>query len=78
MHTIPPLTTVFATLTDCRQHRSTRHPFSQTLTLIVLALLNGEHSLRAIAAWLTAQRWRLKVPFQLRKCPATAPCAARC
>jgi hypothetical protein len=64
--TIPPLTTVFATLSDPRQHISKRHPLSQTLTFIVLALLHGECSLRGIAAWLQAQRWHLKAPFHLR------------
>ena len=63
---IPPLTTVFARLTDNRSRRSRRHPLSQTLALIVIALLNGEQGLRGIARWLNEHRWQLQEPFKLR------------
>lgn len=63
---IPLLTTVFARLTDYRSRRSKRHPLSQTLALIVIALLNGEQGLRGIARWLEEHRWQLQEPFKLR------------
>lgn len=63
---IPPLRVVFEQLTDYRHQPSRIHPLGQTLTLIFLAVLSGETSLRGVAAWLGEQRWRLKHPFRLR------------
>ncbi len=63
---IPPLTSVFATLNDYRSRTSNRHPLSQTLALIVIALLNGESGLRGIARWLAENRWELCKYFGLK------------
>lgn len=63
---IPPLTDVFAQLTDYRSRTSNQHPLSQTLALIVIALLNGESGMRGIARWLAERRWEMRKYFGLK------------
>jgi len=63
---IHPLAAIFAELNDSRQPQGKWHTLGTTLTMIFLALLSGEESIRGISAWIQEQRWRLGREFKLK------------
>lgn len=63
---VPALRTVFASLRDPLEGERRGHPLGATLTMVFLALLSGENSVRGCAAWVREQRWRLKPVFGFR------------
>lgn len=61
------LRAVFESLNDPADEEGRKQPMGRTLTMIFLAMVSGENSLRGIAAWLEEQRWRLKKTFGYRR-----------
>jgi hypothetical protein len=63
---IPPLTKVFAALTDWRADQGKRYTLETVLTVVFLAVLSGENSVRGIASWVKEQRWRVSQALRLK------------
>lgn len=61
------LRALFESLNDPLGEKGRMQPLGQTLTMVFLAMVSGENSLRGIAAWLEEQRWRLKKIFGYRR-----------
>lgn len=61
------LRALFESLNDPLGEKGRKQPLGQTLTMVFLAMVSGENSLRGIAAWLEEQRWRLKKIFGYRR-----------
>ena len=61
------LRAVFESLGDPVVEGKRKQPIGRTLTMVFLAMVSGENSLRGIAAWLEEQRWRLKKVFGYRR-----------
>ncbi len=57
---VPPLRTVFESLTDPLADQRRSQALGRTLTLVFIALISGENSEQGIAAWIEEQRGRLK------------------
>ncbi len=64
---IPPLRSVFESLSDPLADERRSQPLGRTLTMVFLAMVSGENSERGIAAWIEEQRWRLKAVFGFRR-----------
>lgn len=63
---IPALRAVFAKIPDHRSSQGRQYALDVILSMVCLALLSGETSVRGIGAWIKEQRWALKRAFQLR------------
>ena len=57
------LRALFESLSDPLGKKRRKQPLGRTLTMVFLAMVSGENSLRGIAAWLEEQGWRLKKVF---------------
>src|SRR5687767_13649799 len=55
---IPPLASVLAQVPDPRHARGRRHPWSALLLVILVALLCGANTQRALARWGQQTGWR--------------------
>ncbi len=64
---IPPLRSVFESLSDPWAVERRSQPLGRTLTLVFLAMVSGENCERGIAAWIEEQRWRLKPVVGFRR-----------
>ena len=61
------LRALFESLNDPLGEKGRKQPMGRTLTMVFLAMVSGENSLRGIGAWLEEQRWRLKKIFGYRR-----------
>ena len=61
------LRALFESLNDPLGKKRRKQPLGRTLTMVFLAMVSGENSLRGIGAWLEEQRWRLKKVFGYRR-----------
>ena len=71
---VRPFVSIFETLPDFRRAQGKRHPLTAVLTIVVLALLNQQNSLRQIAAWaqgLDAEA-RRRLPLRHNRIPSEA------
>lgn len=64
---IPPLVEVFAGVRDWRKSSGKRYEIGTVLTLVFLALLSGENSVRGIARWVKEQRWRVSRALGMKR-----------
>lgn len=62
---VPSLRSIFAPVPDPRKARGRRHPWGALLLLLVVGLLSGANSQRAVARWGQAlpRRWREQLGF---------------
>jgi predicted transposase YbfD/YdcC len=62
---VPSLRSIFAPVPDPRKARGRRHPWTALLLLLVVGLLSGANSQRAVARWGQAlpRRWRERLGF---------------
>ncbi len=69
---IPPLTAILAQIPDPRAARGCRHPWTALLLLVVVGLLSGANSQRALARWAEYAGWaRLRrLGFARRRRPS--------
>ena len=61
------LRAIFESLSDPFADKRRKQPLGRTLTMVFLAMISGENSLRGIAGWIEEQRWRLKKVFGYRR-----------
>jgi predicted transposase YbfD/YdcC len=70
--TVPSLRSLLAQVPDPRKARGQRHPWPAVLLLLVVGLLSGANSQRAVARWgqTTAGRWRVGLGFTRAQGPS--------
>jgi len=69
-----PFISIFERVPDPRQAKGRRHPLAAVLTIVVLALINQQNTLRQIAAWAQGlgEQIRRRLPLHRNRIPSEA------